>query len=141
MQSVNFLFTNGKAAVFQFGKFMTDNPDEAAALDAEIKNGHPHIYRPANESERTVQSDALDPMSMLRAKLRAEIIAEERAINAAAVNPANNMGTSAAGPVVPSGSNDFSEMTQLPGTKGMAGDSLAKLVNLPVAAGFATVKA
>lgn len=134
MQSVQYLFSNGKVAGFQFGKYMTDSESEAAALNAEIAAGHPVISRPINESERTIQSDALDPMSMLKAKLRAEIIAEELLKNATAVNPQNDMGTSATGPVIPSGSSDFSEMTQLPGSKGMAGDSLAKLVNLPIKA-------
>ena len=131
MQSVQYLFANGKVAGFQFGKYLTDSDSEAAALDAEIAAGHPSIYRPALEAERTIQSDQLDPMSMLKARLRAEIIAEELVKNAAAVNPTNDMGTSVAGQVVPASTAAFGEMTQMGGAKSMAGDSLAKLVNLP----------
>ena len=131
MQSVNYLFTNGKAAVFQFGRYLTDSDSEATHLDAEIANGHPHIFRPTNEAERTIQSDELDPMSRLRKQLREEIIKEERNKTAAAVNPTNDMGFTAATQVTPAGSNIFEEMTQIAGANSMASDSLAKLVNLP----------
>ena len=131
IQSVNYLFSNGKAASFQFGKYLTDNPDEATQLDTEIANGHPHIYRPANESERTIQSDELDPMAQLRKSLRAEIIEEERLKALAVLDLRNNMGNTTASQIVPAGSDIFGEMTQINKSTSMGGDSLARLVNLP----------
>lgn len=131
VQSVNYLFPNGKAAVFQNGRYLTDLESEAAQLDSEIAQKHPHISRPVLEVDRTIQSDQLDPMSQLRSKIRAEILAEERAAVLEATNPLNDMGSTTQTQVVPASTTAFSEMTQIPGAAPMASESLARLINLP----------
>lgn len=97
---MNFIFPNGKPAIFQNGVFRTSNENEAQHLDYEISQGHPHIYRDAQEKE--VMSNEVDPISVLRKK----IIDEYKAQLEAATNPANDMGNSQQGPVKPANSSD-----------------------------------
>jgi hypothetical protein len=101
--SVNFILKNGKPCIFQAGVFRTDNPAEIAELDSEILQGHPHIKRPANEAERVIDSEMVDPMNALRAKIIAEYEAERtRAMDADA-----NVSNYTAEQVKPANSNDI----------------------------------
>lgn len=92
---------NGKVAHFivgpgqRFGRYITSNPVEIALLNKEIELRHPNIFVDANESELT--PEMADPLTALRARIRAEILAEEQAKVAAATNPERNMGNSEQG--------------------------------------------
>src|SRR6267378_753873 len=82
-----YLFANGKPAVFAEGKYATNHPDEVEALNKEVAYGHPHIYIDAEESE--IDSKYQDPMEAIRARIISDYIAQQ----AAATNPANDRGT------------------------------------------------
>lgn len=88
MPSVNYIFGNGKPAIFVQGFYRTDVPWEIAELDAEIASHHPHIFRPTKVEDQVIESDMLDPMTALRAK----IIADYKAQEAAATHPSRDMG-------------------------------------------------
>jgi hypothetical protein len=99
LPSVNYIFKNGKPAIFVNGKFHTSIPAEIQELEAEIAAGHPILYIDSAEAE--VDSTKVDPI----AGLRESIIAEYKASMAAATNPDNNMGDSAQDPLKPSSTN------------------------------------
>lgn len=99
--SVNYSFKDGHTAPFNAGVFRTSNANEIAELDAEIKNGHPHLY--VDPAEATVASNMVDPM----AQLRARIIAEYKASEAAAIDPTNDMGNTNQEQVKPASTADI----------------------------------
>lgn len=120
MPFMNYVFTNGKMAVFKHHRFATDNPSEIEQLDNEVKNGHPHI---------TVKQDMLylteemeDPMKALKNKIIADYLAQQ----AAFTNPENDMGTSSQGPIRPMSTTDVASVA----AGGDATQSAAKLVAL-----------
>ena len=89
LPSINYIFKNGKPAIFVRAKFATDVPAESEELDAEIALGHPHIYIDLNEPEEA--PGGMDLLAGLRLKLEAEIRAEM----AAASLISNDMGNTA----------------------------------------------
>lgn len=103
LPSINYVFRNGKPAIFVQGKYATTVETEITELDDEIAKGHPHLYVDAAESE--IDADAVNPLSALRAKIEAEI----RAQMAAATNPMNDMGTSDEEKLKPASSADVSD--------------------------------
>lgn len=98
--SINYIFKNGKPAIFQVGVFRTDIEWEIKELEAEIAAGHPHIY--IDEKEREIDSEMVDPMNALRAKIIAEFLEQQKK----ATDPNNDMGTSDQSPVKPANSTD-----------------------------------
>lgn len=120
--SLNYLFKNGKPAIFVSGRFCTDVESEIKELDEEIAQKHPHIFIDSNERE--VDSTALDPMANLRATIIAEYLAKE-----AAKDPNQDMGNYAAGKLVPANSKDVAVATLGGATLlKVAAPSAAKLV-------------
>lgn len=77
--SSRYIFKNGKVANFVGGIYTTSIASEIEELDSEVDNGHPHIS--IDSSRRVISADELDPMVALKKKLRAEILAEQAAIN------------------------------------------------------------
>ena len=75
--SVNYIFSNGKSAMFINNVFRTDIPSEVSALEYEVAQHHPHIYIDA--AERTIESEMIDPMNALRAKVIAEYLKSQEA--------------------------------------------------------------
>lgn len=61
----------GKLISIVSGTYITDNEEEIAFLDKEVKAGFPYLQKGA-----AVTSSELDPMSALRAKIIAEAIAD-----------------------------------------------------------------
>lgn len=118
LPSCSYIFKNGKQAPFISQVFRTDVPTEIDELDGEVAAGHPHIYIDANE--KTVESDMLDPMAVLKARFFAQFQAEQ----AAATNPSNDMGSSDQTQVVPANSQDIASAA-------VGGSGEARLVNLP----------
>ena len=88
LPSVNYIFGNGKPAIFINGVFRTDIANEIFALEEEVKQHHPHIYIDPKETE--IDSELVDPMNALRAKIIAEFVATQ----AAATALTNDRGTS-----------------------------------------------
>jgi hypothetical protein len=89
LPSINYIFKNGKPAIFVRGKFATDIAAEVEELDNEIALGHPHIFIDPNEAEQAPGDT--DLLAGLRLKLEAEIRAEM----AAASLISNDRGTAA----------------------------------------------
>lgn len=120
--SCNFIFSNGKPAIFVQGVYRTAVDWEIAELEKEVASGHPHVYIDAKERE--IDSEMVDPMNALRAK----IIAEYKATMEAATNPDNDMGKSAQGAVIPANSRDVAPAAA--GGAGTQETSGARMVNL-----------
>ena len=72
--SCKYFFKNGNCAYFINGRFATDNESEIEELTAEIKAKHPTFY--IDDKETVTDQVIQDPVSALRAKIRAEIEAE-----------------------------------------------------------------
>lgn len=115
--SVNYLFPNGKPAIFVNNKFYTSVQEEIDHLQNEIKLGHPMIFQ--KTGEETMDAKYLDPMVGLREKIIAEAIA---AGIVSAGDPNRNMGTTTQAPLKPATTVDISQA--------MAGGSGASLTNL-----------
>lgn len=101
LPSVNYIFKNGKPAIFINGMYTTDVPFEIEELDAEIATRHPHIF--IDESMREIDSAKVDPIAALREK----IIAEYKATMEAATAQDNDLGTSTQGALKPASSVDI----------------------------------
>lgn len=101
LPSVNYVFKNGKPAIFVQGVYTTDVPFEIEELDAEIATRHPHIF--IDESMREIDSAKVDPIAALREK----IIAEYQATMAAATSLDNDLGNSTQGALKPASSVDI----------------------------------
>lgn len=91
IDSCKYIFSNGKEANFIGGKYLTDLESEIAALEFEIKSGHPHIY--IDTAEKEIDTEQMDPIEQIKKKAIAEYIAAQKA----AVNPDNNMGSTEQG--------------------------------------------
>lgn len=128
--SVNFIFANGKPAIFQQGVFRTEVDWEIAALEAEIKNGHPHIY--IDEAEREIDSELVDPINALRARIISEYLAAQEA----AVNPANDMGSTTQESLKPANSQDVAAAAA--GGDGSQHKTAARLATLKTAVSAAS---
>jgi hypothetical protein len=73
--SCNYLFKNGKPAIFINGEYYTDIASEIAELEAEISYGHPHIS--INADKREVDDTKLDPLAAIKAQAIKEYLAAE----------------------------------------------------------------
>lgn len=72
--SSRYVFKNGKIANFIGGIYTTHIEQEIAELDFEVANDHPNIF--VDPKRRVISADELDPMAVLKKKLRAELKAE-----------------------------------------------------------------
>jgi len=77
MPSCNYLFKNGKPAIFINHEYLTDIQSEIDELEAEIAYGHPHISIDAAKKE--VDDTKLDPLSAVKAQAIKEYLAAEAA--------------------------------------------------------------
>ena len=68
---------NGKELHFVAGRYATDNEEEIAFLDAEIKAKNPTFY--VDAAEREVDSVRVDPVEAIRKKAIADYLAEQAA--------------------------------------------------------------
>ena len=100
LPSINYIFRNGKPAIFVQGKFATSIEAEIEEMKDEIAKGHPHIY--VDKEDATVDSEMVDPIQALRAKIEAQIRAEM----AAATDLSNDRGQTKQEPLKPSSSTD-----------------------------------
>lgn len=99
LPSFSYLYKDGVPAVFINGRYMTDRPEQIAELTAEVgaigvtKSKHPYIY--IDENEQEVDSEALSPIELLKLQAkeeaRAELLAEQAAASARALNAGANV--------------------------------------------------
>jgi acid phosphatase class B len=99
---VNYVTAKGKQLVFMGGRFMTAVEEDIKELDAEVKNGHPHIFIDAKEQE--VDEKLADPMAALKHKIIQDYLRDQAA---ATLDPARDMGTSEYKQVKPASSQDI----------------------------------
>jgi hypothetical protein len=118
LPSVNYIFRNGKPAIFVNGRYATDMPSEIQELEEEIGFGHPHLYIDADEKE--VDSAQVDPIAALTDRIRAKLIAEM----AVATDMSNDMGETKQEPLKPASSSDVA-----PAAAG-GGPIAARLMNI-----------
>ena len=86
-----YIFSNGDVAIFTGGRYTTDDPGKIGELDALVKKGHPGIYVDPNALQ--VDPNMLNPMAVMKAKIIAEFLEEQR-ILAATQDPQRDMGSS-----------------------------------------------
>lgn len=75
LPSCHYVFRDGSQATFVAGVYKTANPYEIEQLDQEVRRGHPHIFINKETAVVSAKLDA-DPLAALKAKIRAEILAE-----------------------------------------------------------------
>lgn len=119
--SCNFIFSNGKPAIFVGGKYITDNENEIQSLEYEIKQGHPHLFIDPDEREVAIPLSGNELVAGLRAKIIAELEAEGRL----ASDPGRDMGSSDQSQVKPANSQDVAPAAA--GGSGVQTMSLAAL--------------
>ena len=120
--SINYIFKNGKPAIFQHGVFRTNVEWEIKELEQEIAAGHPHIY--IDDKEREIDSEMVDPMNALRSRIIEEFLASQKR----ALDPTNDMGTSDQSPVKPANSADVAAAAA--GGDGNQSPITARLMNI-----------
>ena len=84
---MGYAFKSGKIVHFINGIYATSAKVEIEELTAECEAGHPNYY--IDENQKTIDSEALDPIAALRAQIREE---ERAKIMAAVGNPMRDMG-------------------------------------------------
>ena len=120
MPFMNFVFPNGKVAVFRHYRFATEVPSEIEVLDREVAGNHPYIY--VKQDALYLTEEMEDPMKALRKKIIADYLAEQ----AKFVDPNNNMGNTVQENLRPQSTSDIASVA----AGGDATQSAAKLVAL-----------
>jgi hypothetical protein len=97
LPSFSFFYKNGMTAVFINGRYMTADEEQKEELMKEVKNvgvhasAHPYIYVDPEEME--IDSEALTPIQLIKLQAkeeaRAELLAEQAAQQARAMDPSN----------------------------------------------------
>lgn len=95
---------NGKLITVTANQYITDDEAEIEFLDKEIKGGFPYMSKTGQ-----ITSEELDPMAVLRKKIIAEYLAEQKAGLAAATAavPSPTLGNSSTDKVVPASTSDL----------------------------------
>lgn len=95
---------NGKLITVTANQYITDDEAEIEFLDKEIKGGFPYMSKTGQ-----VTSEELDPMAVLRKKIIAEYLTEQKAGLAAATAavPSPALGNSSTDKVVPASTSDL----------------------------------
>lgn len=121
---------NGREAIFivgpgsRAGRYFTTNPVEIALLDNEIALGHPNIY--VDDNERELTEEAADPVSFMKASIRAQLIKELGLNELRATDPERDMGKSEQGKLNAASTTDIASVA----AGGSAQSLQARLVNL-----------
>lgn len=120
-RSWHYIFPDGTKATFINGEYITENENEIAHLESEIKKGHQTIF--IDPKEKFVSPDRDDPIASLRKKIAAEqrelILAEM----AAATSLQRDLGSSEQGKLNPTSTTDIAPVTA-------GGDASARLASL-----------
>lgn len=89
--TMGYVFKSGKVVHFMGGIYATSSKSEIEELTTECENSHPNFYM--DPTQRTIDSEALDPIAVLRATIRAEEIAKLQAMG----DPTRDMGSTPQG--------------------------------------------
>lgn len=100
---------DGKELPFREGVYRTDDQKDIDFLNGMVADGHPHIALPV-ESERVVQSEMLNPLVALEARLREKILAELAAEQASG-DLNRDLGVSSQEPLKPQNTVDVATAT------------------------------
>ena len=84
--TMGYVFRNGKAVHFIGGVYATSAKDEIEELTKECENGHPNYFIDSNQ--KTIDSEMMDPMAVLRAQIKQEILDQMKAND-----PSKDMGS------------------------------------------------
>lgn len=83
VRSMRFGFADGSVAHFIGGKYVTDSEKEIKELNTELKNRNPHLY---TKVDQLTVDLSVTPEELFKAKIIAEFLANQRALDTAAVN-------------------------------------------------------
>jgi hypothetical protein len=72
--TMGYVFKSGKAAHFMQGRYATSDKKEIEELTEECEAGHHNFYIDSDEPE--IDSNAMDPIAVLREKIRKEELAK-----------------------------------------------------------------
>lgn len=86
---MGYAFRSGKTVHFLNGMYATESETEIKELTEECKSGHENYY--IDSAQTTIESEMMDPMAILIARIREE----ERAKLILATNPGRDMGGTA----------------------------------------------
>lgn len=101
VSSIKYVFKDGREACFVNGIYRTADAAEIEELDKELSGGrHPILY--IDKAEKTIESNRIDPMAVLRENIIAEYLAEQAALN----DPTRDMGNTKQEPVKPASTAD-----------------------------------
>jgi hypothetical protein len=89
--TMGYVFKTGKVVHFMGGIYATSSKAEIEELTTECENGHPNFY--IDPTQKTLDSEMLDPIAVLRATIRAEEVAKLRAMG----DPLRDMGSTPQG--------------------------------------------
>ena len=89
--TMGYVFKTGKVVHFLGGIYATASKTEIEELTTECENAHPNFY--IDPSQKTLDSEMLDPIAVLRATIRAEEVAKLAAMG----NPLRDMGATSQG--------------------------------------------
>lgn len=70
IKSCSYFTSKGMQVAFINGEYVTGNEDIITELEAEVANGHPHIYVDATDAE--VDTEALSPIEIIRQEAYAQ---------------------------------------------------------------------
>ena len=76
IQNMQYVFPNGKAAIFTNGQFITDVESEIAHLKDEIRNGIPHISQDPDASKQVIDTTLQDRIRDAQAAVTLQIMKE-----------------------------------------------------------------
>lgn len=125
--SMGYVFANGHTIHFAAGQYATSSKFEIDELTKECENGHPNFY--IDDGAKTVESEAMDPIAVLRARIREE----ERAALIAATDPKRDMGETKQGKL-----EGIANSHTIAGLQA-ASNAQATAAQTPIAAGTITV--
>jgi hypothetical protein len=117
---MGYAFKDGTVIHFRNHMYTTTSPKEIAELTAECEAGHPNYY--IDPEQKTIDSEQMDPLAVLTAKIREE----ERAKLLAATDPTRDMGATAQGKL-----EGIANSASIQGLQVQSGDQ-AKAVTTPI---------
>ncbi len=100
---------DGKEIPFREGVYRTDDQRDIDFLNGMIRDGHPHIHLPPEE-ERVIESEMLNPLVALEARMREKIMRELEAAQASG-DPTRELGETKQEPLKPQNSLDVAQAT------------------------------
>jgi hypothetical protein len=108
LKACQYVMPSGKYLYFINGRYATDDEEEIAELDKQIKARHPHITVDAAEAHIT-ETAYKDPLSAIKAKAIEEYLASQRDMGTSETPKNTGIGTSASLAALKANSNSASK--------------------------------